>query len=97
VILKGCMSHCVSQFAAPFIVMRPKTSVVGSFRFKFINLSRLHNLIRGFHLNDPPAGSPTGALLRLFLPLSDKVHKTFPNGAETAPIQVRIIHRITHR
>ena len=27
--------------------------------------------------NDPSAGSPTETLLRLLLPLSDKVHQTF--------------------
>ena len=46
--------------------------------------------------NDPSAGSPTETLLRLLLPLSDKVHEAFhcsiqePNAAA-----VRIIHRIT--
>ena len=29
------------------------------------------------HANDPSAGSPTETLLRLLLPLSDKVHKIF--------------------
>ena len=28
----------------------------------------------GFRVNDPSAGSPTETLLRLLLPLSDKVH-----------------------
>jgi hypothetical protein len=28
-------------------------------------------------VNDPSAGSPTETLLRLLLPLSDKVYKTF--------------------
>ena len=31
--------------------------------------------------NDPAAGSPTAALLRLLLPLSGKVHTTFAPGA----------------
>ena len=46
--------------------------------------------------NDPSAGSPTETLLRLLLPLSDKVHETFQHNVQklsTAP--VRIIHRIT--
>ena len=30
-------------------------------------------------VNDPSAGSPTETLLRLLLPLSDKVHRTFPH------------------
>ena len=30
-------------------------------------------------VNDPSAGSPTETLLRLLLPLSDKVYKTFRN------------------
>ena len=47
-------------------------------------------------VNDPSAGSPTETLLRLLLPLSDKVHKTFQNAPqETAARSVRIIHRIT--
>ena len=47
-------------------------------------------------VNDPSAGSPTETLLRLLLPLSDKVHKTFRNAPQrTAARSVRIIHRIT--
>ena len=30
------------------------------------------------HLNDPSAGSPTETLLRLLLPLNDKVRLSFP-------------------
>ena len=33
--------------------------------------------IGNIRANDPSAGSPTETLLRLLLPLSDKVHKTF--------------------
>ena len=47
--------------------------------------------------NDPSAGSPTETLLRLLLPLSDAVHKTFREKIGQRPIKptVRIIHRIT--
>ena len=46
--------------------------------------------------NDPSAGSPTETLLRLLLPLSDKVHQTFHcNIQELNIAAVRIIHRIT--
>ena len=46
--------------------------------------------------NDPSAGSPTETLLRLLLPLSDKVHETFRcNVQELNTAAVRIIHRIT--
>ena len=34
-----------------------------------------------FHRNDPSAGSPTETLLRLLLPLNDKVRETFPRKA----------------
>ena len=34
------------------------------------------------HANDPSAGSPTETLLRLLLPLSDKVHKIFHNSIQ---------------
>ena len=46
--------------------------------------------------NDPSAGSPTETLLRLLLPLSDKVHRTFPlQLRKPKRKQVRTIHRIT--
>ena len=32
--------------------------------------------------NDPSAGSPTETLLRLLLPLNDKVRETFPHKIE---------------
>ena len=45
--------------------------------------------------NDPSAGSPTETLLRLLLPLSDKVHETFRrNVQKLSTASVRIIHRI---
>ena len=37
--------------------------------------SKIHN--QASHANDPSAGSPTETLLRLLLPLNDKVRKTF--------------------
>ena len=46
--------------------------------------------------NDPSAGSPTETLLRLLLPLSDKVHETFQHNVQKlSTASVRIIHRIT--
>ena len=46
--------------------------------------------------NDPSAGSPTETLLRLLLPLSDKVHKTFRcNVRDPNIVAVRMVHRIT--
>ena len=47
-------------------------------------------------VDDPSAGSPTETLLRLLLPLSDKVHETFQRKNWKPEItSVRIIHRIT--
>ncbi len=37
---------------------------------------------RTFCANDPSAGSPTETLLRLLLPLDDKVRETFPHQIE---------------
>ena len=52
--------------------------------------------IRIMRANDPSAGSPTETLLRLLLPLSDKVHQTFHcNVQKLNTAAVRIIHRIT--
>ena len=46
--------------------------------------------------NDPSAGSPTETLLRLLLPLSDKVHQTSYNDTqEMNTIVIQIIYRIT--
>ena len=46
--------------------------------------------------NDPSAGSPTETLLRLLLPLSDKVHETSRSEAQNRGVAaVRIIHRTT--
>ena len=43
--------------------------------------------------NDPSAGSPTETLLRLLLPLSDKVHQTFSCSAQIAQAGIKIVHR----
>ncbi len=48
------------------------------------------------HANDPSAGSPTETLLRLLLPLSDKVHEIFYYKAQELSLAVvQMIHRIT--
>ena len=47
-------------------------------------------------VNDPSAGSPTETLLRLLLPLVDRVNKTFRcNVRDPNEAAVRIIHRNT--
>ncbi len=68
---------------------RPKSSTVHypPWRLQFIWIIK--------RVNDPSAGSPTETLLRLLLPLSDKVHKTSHGRGETTTTSVRIIHRIT--
>ena len=46
--------------------------------------------------NDPSAGSPTETLLRLLLPLSDKVHKTLCSKTQVLRLAaIQNIHRIT--
>ena len=46
--------------------------------------------------NDPSTGSPTETLLRLLLPLSDKVHETFQRSVQKlSTASVPMIHRIT--
>ena len=46
-------------------------------------------------VNDPSAGSPTETLLRLLLPLSNKVNLTFQSSTELPRrSSVRNIHRI---
>ena len=48
------------------------------------------------YTNDPSAGSPTETLLRLLLPLSDKVHQTLSSNSQAlSKTEVQIIHRIT--
>jgi hypothetical protein len=54
------------------------------------------NGLAWIRVNDPSAGSPTETLLRLLLPLSDKVHETSRCDPRKPRIAaVRIIHRIT--
>ena len=45
------------------------------------------------NVNDPSAGSPTETLLRLLLPLSDKVYLTSRAALKTRAVQK--VHRIT--
>ena len=54
-----------------------------------------HNIIGLVRVNDPSAGSPTETLLRLLLPLSDKVYKTSHGISRTTNTTIQIIHRIT--
>ena len=92
------------------LLWHPNSQFLANFRWlnNTCNLQRrlLHNertaghrISKPFQLycvNDPSAGSPTETLLRLLLPLSDKVHKTFRDAPQrTAARSVRIIHRIT--
>ena len=51
--------------------------------------------IGNIRANDPSAGSPTETLLRLLLPLSDKVHSSFHNETKIGFVAVPSIHRIT--
>ena len=56
----------------------------------------LHSCDGGAFANDPSAGSPTETLLRLLLPLSDKVHQTsYSDAQEMNAIVIQIIYRIT--
>ena len=51
--------------------------------------------IGNIRANDPSAGSPTETLLRLLLPLSDKVHSSFHIEPKIELDAVPSIHRIT--
>lgn len=64
---------------------------------KHLRIARqISSVLKWIRGNDPSAGSPTETLLRLLLPLSDKVHRTSPHGhRKPANTQVRTIHRIT--
>ena len=56
----------------------------------------IHNWLCNMYANDPSAGSPTETLLRLLLPLSDKVHKALCNTSRRLhAIAIQMIHRIT--
>ena len=76
--------------AAFFIVMGTKTSIVEnlviyqpnlvmslSIKFKLVFRPSLAKLLSSSFVNDPSAGSPTETLLRLLLPLGDKVYLFF--------------------
>ena len=66
---------------------------VGGFRGLGLRVFHEHELDS---VNDPSAGSPTETLLRLLLPLSDKVHEAFQRNVQRlSTASVRIIHRIT--
>ena len=55
-----------------------------------------NNVLLTHSANDPSAGSPTETLLRLLLPLSDKVHATSRgHQLKQTVLAVRGIHRIT--
>ena len=101
-----CNSHCLSHFAAFFIVMGTKISIVENLVL-LLSLVRLLCVImfvwaapaastrqaaaateglvelNWISVNDPSAGSPTETLLRLLLPLSDKIYLTFRAWHET--------------
>ena len=68
-------SHGVSQFAASFFDTRADAATAK--RRRCIKICKVEKKITGWKKisNDPSAGSPTETLLRLFLPLSDKVYK----------------------
>lgn len=73
-----CVSRHISHLAALFIDTRTKRSLADSFKLNNNNnIGRKRSIVHttrtaGF-TNDPPAGSPTGTLLRLLLPLDDQV------------------------
>lgn len=78
-----CNSHYLSHFAAFFIVSKAKISIANSCYF-FIHNFNSHTLYKHkipknpflINKNDPSAGSPTETLLRLHLPLNDKIYTT---------------------
>ncbi|KAL6271981.1 hypothetical protein ACE6H2_022673 [Prunus campanulata] len=89
-----CNSHQVSHFATFFIDARAEISVAES-RFDIFeddDAARAHRFRcngdalshSGFD-NDPSAGSPTETLLRLLLPLNDKVQWTSRDVAGSEP------------
>ncbi|EAA16550.1 hypothetical protein [Plasmodium yoelii yoelii] len=58
-----CNFHCLSHFAAAFIAVGTKTSIV-----------KIYTIFKSYNNNDPSAGSPTETLLRLLLPLKDRIY-----------------------
>ncbi|XLR31132.1 hypothetical protein S83_059448 [Arachis hypogaea] len=85
-----CNSHQVSHFATFFIDARAEISGAGRARPDLPRLgclwtrSRVNPGLCGID-NDPSAGSPTETLLRLLLPLNDKVQWTSHNVAGSEP------------
>lgn len=83
-----CNSHYLSHLAAFFIDSRAKISIVMSSKNKFFSTSTSTTITKSqplpkqhkqpFYYNDPSAGSPTETLLRLHLPLNDKIYTTSP-------------------
>jgi hypothetical protein len=94
-----CKSHCLAHFAASFIVVRTNAFVAGSyqvispglkigsdaFRVARKRLKTSQKSLFFDRVNDPSAGSPTETLLRLLLPLNDKVHETFRDKRRRPP------------
>ena len=71
----------------------PRIPMSGTYHWGGLNMNAR---IRCGYTNDPSAGSPTETLLRLLLPLSDKVYTTLYCNARGPTIaQVWIIYRIT--
>jgi hypothetical protein len=105
-----CISQCLSQLAASFIVTRPETSTAKSCVYLIIwfkwyclpaprhnretLLSLKINHVEILFFNDPTAGSPTVTVLRLVYHSGNQVYKTSPRLTKGL-LQVRIIHRIT--
>ncbi|KAL2224399.1 UNVERIFIED_CONTAM: Protein TAR1 [Sesamum indicum] len=95
-----CNSHQVSHFATFFIDARAEISVAESrFDIRETSPPPVHPAdgATGFD-NDPSAGSPTETLLRLLLPLNDKVQWTSRDvvgrGQRTAHVaSIRTLHR----
>ena len=80
-----CNSHYLSHFAAFFIVSKAKISIANSCFLSSNNINYFKNSLiphevptnsLSIHKNDPSAGSPTETLLRLHLPLNDKIYTT---------------------
>ena len=96
-----CSSHYVSQFAAFFIDSRAKISIVKSYNYEITQNQQPQYIDSQFpmlcstqkalqpttkHDNDPSAGSPTETLLRLHLPLDDKIYTTSLQLSTSKPI-----------
>ena len=84
------------RLAEDNLTLLPLSFRVGNCYLRRTSLSRCTVVQYWMRANDPSAGSPTETLLRLLLPLSDKVHETSRcNVQELNTAAVRIIHRIT--